>query len=192
MLEGVLTFFLVVAVFASGVHGRNGNMAGIAIGLVLTMDILAGGQLTGASMNPARTFGPALAMGDMSYLWMYFVGPLAGGAISRFAIRSILLARRVEAAHRGGRAARQTQEITAMSFATKIFRRTWLLSVLAIGICGCAEPKKPADAKAEGKAAESASADTDAKPSEEPPAPDAATTTTADAKPAEAKPPVAR
>ncbi len=82
VLEGVLTFFLVIAVFASGVHGRNGNMAGIAIGLVLTMDILIGGALTGASMNPARTFGPALATGDMSYLWMYIVGPLAGGAIA--------------------------------------------------------------------------------------------------------------
>src|SRR3954451_15320677 len=82
VLEGVLTFFLVTAVFASGVHGRNGNMAGLAIGMVLTMDILAGGALTGASMNPARTLGPALATGDLSYVWMYFVGPLAGGAVA--------------------------------------------------------------------------------------------------------------
>jgi aquaporin Z len=57
-------------------------MAGLAIGLVLTMDILAGGGLTGASMNPARTLGPALATGDLSYVWMYFVGPLAGGAVA--------------------------------------------------------------------------------------------------------------
>ncbi len=82
VLEGVLTFFLVIAVFASGVHGRNGNMAGIAIGLVLTMDILAGGPLTGGSMNPARTLGPAVATGDLNYVWMYFVGPLAGGAVA--------------------------------------------------------------------------------------------------------------
>ena len=82
VVEGVLTFFLVIAVFASGVHGRNGNLAGIAIGLVLTMDILAGGALTGASMNPARTFGPALAKHDLGYVWMYFIGPLAGGAIA--------------------------------------------------------------------------------------------------------------
>jgi MIP family channel proteins len=81
VLEGVLTMFLVIAVFASGVHGRNGNLAGVAIGLVLTMDILFGGPLTGASMNPARTFGPAVAGGDVSYVWMYFVGPLAGGAV---------------------------------------------------------------------------------------------------------------
>lgn len=82
VLEGVLTFFLVAAVFASGVHGRNGNLAGVAIGLVLTMDILMGGGLTGASMNPARTFGPAVATGDLSYVWMYFVGPAAGGAVA--------------------------------------------------------------------------------------------------------------
>lgn len=82
VLEGILTFFLVIAVFASGVHGRNGNVAGLAIGLVLTMDILFGGPLTGASMNPARTLGPAVATGDLSYVWMYFVGPLAGGAVA--------------------------------------------------------------------------------------------------------------
>jgi MIP family channel proteins len=81
VLEAILTFFLLIAVFASGVLGRNGNMAGVAIGLVLAMDILAGGALTGASMNPARTFGPALATGDLSYFWMYVVGPLAGGVI---------------------------------------------------------------------------------------------------------------
>jgi MIP family channel proteins len=82
VLEAVLTFFLVTAVFASGIHGRNGNVAGLAIGLVLTMDILAGGPLTGASMNPARTLGPAVATGNLSYVWMYFVGPLAGGALA--------------------------------------------------------------------------------------------------------------
>jgi MIP family channel proteins len=82
VLEGVLTFFLVVAVMASGVHGLNGNAAGLGIGLVLAMDILAGGPLTGASMNPARTLGPAVANGNVSYVWMYFVGPLAGGAVA--------------------------------------------------------------------------------------------------------------
>lgn len=82
VLEGVLTFFLVVAVLASGVRGLNGNAAGLAIGLVLTMDILFGGPLTGASMNPARTLGPAVANGDVSYVWMYFAGTLAGGAVA--------------------------------------------------------------------------------------------------------------
>jgi len=79
--EAVLTFFLLIAVFASGVGGRSGNAAGVAIGFVLTMDILAGGPLTGASMNPARTFGPALVNGNLKYLWMYIVGPCIGGGL---------------------------------------------------------------------------------------------------------------
>jgi MIP family channel proteins len=82
VVEAVLTFFLVVAVFGTAVSGRNGNASGFAIGFVLLMDILMGGALTGASMNPARTFGPALATGDLSYLWMYIVGPLLGGGVA--------------------------------------------------------------------------------------------------------------
>ncbi len=78
VIEAVLTFFLVTAVFATAVNGRNGNAAGLAIGFVLVMDILMGGPLTGASMNPARTFGPALATLDFSYLWMYILGPALG------------------------------------------------------------------------------------------------------------------
>lgn len=81
VIEAVLTFFLIVAVFGTAVAGRNGNAAGIAIGLVLAMDILMGGALTGASMNPARTFGPALATGDLSYLWIYIVGPCLGAVV---------------------------------------------------------------------------------------------------------------
>jgi aquaporin Z len=79
IVEAVLTFFLVAAVFGTGVSGRNGNAVGVAIGLVLAADILMGGSLTGASMNPARTLGPAVATGDLSYLWIYIVGPIVGG-----------------------------------------------------------------------------------------------------------------
>jgi glycerol uptake facilitator-like aquaporin len=84
VIEAVLTFFLVTAVFGSAVAGRNGNAAAIAIGLVLTMDILMGGVLTGASMNPARSFGPALVMGNFTDLYVYFIGPLLGGGLRRF------------------------------------------------------------------------------------------------------------
>ena len=82
VIEAVLTFFLVTAVFGSAVAGRNGNAAAIAIGLVLTMDILMGGVLTGASMNPARSFGPAVAMGNFTDLFIYFIGPLLGGGLA--------------------------------------------------------------------------------------------------------------
>jgi glycerol uptake facilitator-like aquaporin len=82
LVEAVLTFFLVTAVFGSAVAGRNGNGAALAIGLVLTMDILMGGSLTGASMNPARSFGPALALLRFEDLWIYAVGPFLGGALA--------------------------------------------------------------------------------------------------------------
>jgi aquaporin TIP len=91
IVEAVLTFFLVIAVFASGVGARNGNAAGLAIGSVLTMDILMGGSLTGGSMNPARTLGPALAMRDLGYVWMYFVGPLVGGGLGAVLYNSLFL-----------------------------------------------------------------------------------------------------
>ena len=84
IVEAVLTFFLMTSVFASGILNKNANLAGVAIGLVLTMDIIFGGNLTGASMNPARTFGPALVLRDthsMGYVWMYFVGPFLGAAV---------------------------------------------------------------------------------------------------------------
>jgi len=82
VIEAVLTFFLVTAVFGSAVAGRGGNAAAVAIGLVLAMDILMGGPLTGASMNPARSFGPALAMGNFTDLYVYFIGPLLGGGLA--------------------------------------------------------------------------------------------------------------
>lgn len=96
VVEAILTFFLLVAVFASGVAGRSGNAAGIAIGFVLTMDILAGGPLTGASMNPARSFGSWLALAAStgvfpSYLWLYFVGPFVGGAVGALVYSSVFL-----------------------------------------------------------------------------------------------------
>ncbi|MGH7162893.1 MAG: MIP/aquaporin family protein [Planctomycetota bacterium] len=80
LLEAILTMFLVMAVMVSGVLGKNGNMAGLAIGMVLTMDILMGGHITGASMNPARTLGPAVVGGEYGDVWIYLLGPLTGGA----------------------------------------------------------------------------------------------------------------
>jgi MIP family channel proteins len=91
IVEAILTFFLVAAVYGTGVSGRNGNAVGAAIGLVLTMDILMGGPLTGGSMNPARTFGPALATGDFSYLWIYIVGPLVGAAAAALLYNQVYL-----------------------------------------------------------------------------------------------------
>lgn len=79
-IEALLTFFLVNTVLQAAEGGRGGDHAGIAIGMTLTFCILVGGPLTGASVNPARSLGPAVATGDFTDLWVYFVGPLLGGA----------------------------------------------------------------------------------------------------------------
>jgi MIP family channel proteins len=84
LLEGVMTFFLVFVVFATAVDAKGAfnKIAGFAIGLTITMDILFGGPFTGASMNPARTFGPALAAHHWANHGVYWAGPLLGGVIA--------------------------------------------------------------------------------------------------------------
>lgn len=78
-LEAILTFFLANAVLNCAVSGKAGNLAGVGIGLTLTFCILMGGPLTGASLNPARSIGPAIATGNFTDLWVYLVGPALGG-----------------------------------------------------------------------------------------------------------------
>jgi aquaporin Z len=90
VIELVLTFFLVNTVLNAGVSGKAGSMAGLAIGLTLAFCILMGGPLTGGSVNPARTIGPALATGNWSDLWVYIVGPLGGGAVAALLYRGVL------------------------------------------------------------------------------------------------------
>ncbi len=79
-IEAVLTFFLVFVVYGSAVDVRAPKIGGLAIGLTVALDILFGGPLTGAAMNPARTFGPALASGHWNNHLVYWIGPLIGGA----------------------------------------------------------------------------------------------------------------
>jgi len=83
----ILTFFLVNAIYNTAVSGKAGNFAGLAIGLTLAFCILMGGPLTGASLNPARTLGPALVSGSTSDLWLYFVGPIIGGLLAALLYR---------------------------------------------------------------------------------------------------------
>jgi len=79
VLEAILTFFLVNQVMNAGISGKATIPGGLAIGLTLVFCILMGGPLTGASLNPARSIGPAVAAGDFTNLWVYLVGPAIGG-----------------------------------------------------------------------------------------------------------------
>jgi aquaporin Z len=84
VIEGILTFFLVWVIFANAADpgGAFKSIAGLAIGFTITLDILMGGPLTGAAMNPARAFGPELVSRDWTDAWVWYVGPLVGGAIA--------------------------------------------------------------------------------------------------------------
>lgn len=82
IVEIVLTFFLVNTIFNTAVSGKAGNFAGLAIGLTLVLSILMGGPLTRASLNPARTLGPAIVSGNYADIWLYFVGPAVGAVLA--------------------------------------------------------------------------------------------------------------
>lgn len=100
-IETILTFFLVLAVFLTAVDDRTPKMGALFIGLIITMDILFGGPLTGAAMNPARTFGPAfvgwLAGASTYNPWanhlVYWIGPLAGAIVARMCYHKFFRAR---------------------------------------------------------------------------------------------------
>ena len=91
-VEMVLTFFLVNAVMNAGISGKATPIDGLAIGFTLVFCILMGGPLTGASLNPARSIGPAVALGDFTDLWIYLVGPVLGGVIAGLLYRSFFAA----------------------------------------------------------------------------------------------------
>lgn len=88
LLEMILTFFIVNAVFFAAEEGRAGNMAGFVIGGTLTLAILMGGPLTGASLNPARTLGPALFTNTLGQFWVYLVGTSLGAILAALFYKS--------------------------------------------------------------------------------------------------------
>jgi len=92
IMEAVMTFFLVLVIFGTVIDPRGPKaIAPLAIGLIITMDILTGGRITGAAMNPARALGPAIIQQDFTNWWIYWVGPFIGGLIAAFAYTSIWL-----------------------------------------------------------------------------------------------------
>jgi MIP family channel proteins len=81
-IEAVLAFFLVTVVLSTAVAGRAGNLAPLAIGMTLTLNIIMGGALTGAAFNPARALGPMVATGNFNDVWLYMVAPIVGAIIA--------------------------------------------------------------------------------------------------------------
>jgi len=91
LLEGVMTFFLVSAVFGTAVAPDAPKVGGFAIGLVLFFDIMVGGTMTGAAMNPARAFGPALVSGTWFAQPVWWIGPILGGIVAAQLWERVLL-----------------------------------------------------------------------------------------------------
>jgi MIP family channel proteins len=97
VLEAITTFFLVLVVFATAVDEKGAfrSIAGFGIGLTITIGIMVAGPFTGAALNPARAFGPALAANHWASHGVYWVGPLAGGFLAGLFYDSLFLKKAV-------------------------------------------------------------------------------------------------
>ena len=80
--EAVLTFFLMFVIYGTAIDRRAPKVGGLFIGLTVALDVLMGGPITGAAMNPARHLGPALLGGGVDQLWIYWVGPIVGASLA--------------------------------------------------------------------------------------------------------------
>jgi MIP family channel proteins len=87
MVEAILTVILLIAVFGTAIDPRAPKVGGLAIGFAVGADILMGGPLTGAAMNPARWFGPAAVNGAWDNWYVWIIGPLVGAALAALAYR---------------------------------------------------------------------------------------------------------
>jgi aquaporin Z len=101
LCEAIATFFLVFVIFGTAVDPAAPKVGGFAIGLTVTADILAIGPLTGASMNPARSFGPALVSGIFEGHLIYWIGPIIGGIVAALLYDGLFLRRGKEPVDHG-------------------------------------------------------------------------------------------
>jgi aquaporin Z len=94
LTEFLLTFLLMTSVFGTAVdeRGKAVKIGGFGIGLTVAFDILAGGPVSGASMNPARSFGPAFVFGYWEWHWAYWLAPIAGAAVAALIYQHVFLA----------------------------------------------------------------------------------------------------
>ena len=89
IIEAILTMVLIVAVIGTAIDPRAPKIGGLAIGLAVAADIFMGGPLTGAAMNPARWFGPAVVSGTYTDWYVWWIGPLVGAAIIALVYRFV-------------------------------------------------------------------------------------------------------
>ena len=93
LTEFVMTYLLMTSIYGTAIddRGRAVKIGGFGIGLTVAFNILAGGAVTGASMNPARSFGPALEMMHWEWHWAYWVAPIAGACAAALVYEHVLL-----------------------------------------------------------------------------------------------------
>nr|AAG44945.1 putative delta TIP [Nicotiana glauca] len=94
VMEIIITFALVYTVYATAADPKKGSLgtiAPIAIGFIVGANILAAGPFSGGSMNPARSFGPAVASGDFTNNWIYWAGPLVGGGLAGLTYSNVFM-----------------------------------------------------------------------------------------------------
>ncbi|KAA3451600.1 hypothetical protein C7I87_06180 [Mesorhizobium sp. SARCC-RB16n] len=84
VIDAALAFFLVTVVLSTAVAGRAGNLAPLAIGMTVTLNILMAAALTGAPFNPARALGPMVATGNFTDAWLYTIAPVIGAVVAAF------------------------------------------------------------------------------------------------------------
>ncbi|MEO8560874.1 MAG: aquaporin [bacterium] len=101
LCEAIATFFLMFAVFGTAVDPAAPKVGGFAIGLTVSADILAIGPLTGASMNPARSFGPAVVSGIFEAQAVYWIGPILGAIVAAVLYDRLFLRRGKDQADHG-------------------------------------------------------------------------------------------
>ncbi len=93
ILEFVMTFLLMTAIFGTAIdtRGQAVKIGGFGVGLTVTFDILAGGAMTGASMNPARSFGPAFMQNYWAWHHLYWIAPIAGAVTAALVYQHLIL-----------------------------------------------------------------------------------------------------
>ena len=95
-IEAIITFFLVIAVFGTVVDKRAPPIAGLGIGLMLVIIILAAGPFTGAAANPAVAFGPELATLNFTNWYVYWIGPVIGGVVAALLYSTFVIGRQAK------------------------------------------------------------------------------------------------